>query len=733
MSLSAWLRRRRFGVRWADDSRQRGQCPNCGFSGEIPVALKLAHNSPDHPERRQATLLHCPACGVRFYDDLRAQDYSEAAMLGRGRVPFHVQQGAGLSLFLRPLAMLPNPPGARYLEIGCGYGFALDYACHWRGWRGAGVDPGQITALGAAALDVPISPRLFTPADADGSCDIVMAAETLEHVADPPGFVAMLRQALAPGGVLVLTTPDGAAIIPGASEAVLLPLLQPGLHLVLQTPQSLEGLLRRAGFAAVEVLQDGHALIAFAADHPLALRLDASALRADLRAWLLARAAQLPAASDAGIGYAGRALVECVNDADLAGAATARAILAPALRERYGIALDADLPASRLAGDLETLARAIPLNLGPILYAEAIAALLAGAPRPTLSARFAQAEAACAALNRALRELRMDDAQAADIGWTSRMEALICRAAGGDDTVARDLENLSDAPGTQGAARRAEARQRVLVALVNAGRYRTAAALAARDGLQEAHFAQQPAAAQVPISRVQADTLFALAVLDIHHLRDPASARRRFRRVQRALAPTDGTIPPPDALFWAALRGEFQAADTLGDQLAAFAALEDALAVAGTAAALPDDLAALWPARLRDGFMRHIAAGDLAAARALDQTHNVAALAASGAGIPPGELNGLRYALAALDAGPGGDGPRARAGFAALRRLLPPADPLFWPVARHELAVAARDDGEDAADLLAAAMLAETSLPPDTIPPDIAARATRGRAAGEAA
>ena len=63
-------------------------------------------------------------------------------MLGRGRVPFYVQQGAGIWLITRPLAQLRNAPASScYMEVGCGFGFGLDYAIRTKGWDGRGIDP----------------------------------------------------------------------------------------------------------------------------------------------------------------------------------------------------------------------------------------------------------------------------------------------------------------------------------------------------------------------------------------------------------------------------------------------------------------------------------------------------------------------------------------------------------------------------------------------------------------
>ena len=78
-------------------------CPNCGSVSAKPLVLTVDVQLPDNPTKR-LHLMRCPACTCRFYDDQVAPDYAEPALNDRGRVPFYVQQGAGVSLITRPLA-----------------------------------------------------------------------------------------------------------------------------------------------------------------------------------------------------------------------------------------------------------------------------------------------------------------------------------------------------------------------------------------------------------------------------------------------------------------------------------------------------------------------------------------------------------------------------------------------------------------------------------------------------
>ena len=90
-----------------------------------------------------------------------------------------------------------------------------------------------------------------------GQFDLVTNMEVLEHVADKPAFVAQLARHLAPGGLLVLSTPNrtpaSRALLVGAAELV--GAVPRGTHdwNDFVTPQELEALLAAAGLEIAEM------------------------------------------------------------------------------------------------------------------------------------------------------------------------------------------------------------------------------------------------------------------------------------------------------------------------------------------------------------------------------------------------------------------------------------------------------------------------------------------------
>jgi len=239
-------------------------------------------------------------------------------MVRRGRVPFYLQQGAGISLITTLLARTGRPAGSRLLDVGCGFGFGLDFAIRTMGWQAQGIDPARIAGLGREMLGVPIESRYLGDDEPElkSACEVVMASEVIEHVASPIGFARTLRNVLRLGGILVLTTPDAADLRPQTAPGALVGLLSPGWHLIFQTRQSLRRLLRRVGFSDIVIEKDGNSLVAYASDRPFRLETDRNVPRAAYVGYLAGRAREFAPEHDLLLGFAGRALQEAANDGD---------------------------------------------------------------------------------------------------------------------------------------------------------------------------------------------------------------------------------------------------------------------------------------------------------------------------------------------------------------------------------------------------------------------------------
>ena len=164
----------------------------------------------------------------------------------------------------------PGPPPAHLVAFVRALGHAdraLDLGCG-DGRLGAELDAGDLTAadVSAVALDrarsrlpgarmVELEPDAPLPLD-DASFDLVLCAETIEHVRDVQLFLSEIRRVLRPGGTLALSTPATLPIGPRPDP------LSP--HLRQFTRRSLSRVVKELGFEIESLRRRSGTLLAVA-------------------------------------------------------------------------------------------------------------------------------------------------------------------------------------------------------------------------------------------------------------------------------------------------------------------------------------------------------------------------------------------------------------------------------------------------------------------------------------
>ena len=101
--------------------------------------------------------------------------------------------------------------GRTALDVGCGAGLLTEPLARL-GARVSGIDASpeliDVARRHAAAMGLDIDYRAGDVQELEGRFDLITCMEVIEHVADPAAFVQALARRLAPGGLLILSTPN---------------------------------------------------------------------------------------------------------------------------------------------------------------------------------------------------------------------------------------------------------------------------------------------------------------------------------------------------------------------------------------------------------------------------------------------------------------------------------------------------------------------------------------------
>jgi SAM-dependent methyltransferase len=147
-------------------------------------------------------------------------------------------------------------PGRRLLEVGCGAGFFLK-AAERAGWQVEGIELSpEASRFAVERLALPIRRERAEDAPIEpGSFDAAVMFDVIEHLFDPRAVLTAIARALAPGGTLVISTPNVDSLsryLLGPAWAVLSPLE----HIYYFNEDSLRRLLEASGYSDVRFVKE---------------------------------------------------------------------------------------------------------------------------------------------------------------------------------------------------------------------------------------------------------------------------------------------------------------------------------------------------------------------------------------------------------------------------------------------------------------------------------------------
>ncbi len=151
-----------------------------------------------------------------------------------------------------------GPGSGRVLEIGCGLGHLLDWLAGDYDVYGTDINP---WALIEATRNVPTGRFLYLSAEdlktfPNRVFQIVIAKHVVEHLSSPERAIAEIGRVLAPGGLLLLATPNTTSLARAIKKDDWIGYQDP-THINLWSPEKWLGTIRTHEIEPIKVYSDG--------------------------------------------------------------------------------------------------------------------------------------------------------------------------------------------------------------------------------------------------------------------------------------------------------------------------------------------------------------------------------------------------------------------------------------------------------------------------------------------
>jgi SAM-dependent methyltransferase len=219
--------------------------PGVATRSEITTCL-LGCEQQLEPMYRWAPYRVCPACGAGFFAPPPRDDY-----WANGTAP-SAEQHERWTERSRQWAPSVGSRPQRVLDVGCGFGHFVRWGCA-RGWDAWGFEPDEW------AREQSVAPPERVRADLDSlphDFELITMWDVLEHADDPVEFARTLACHLAPGGRIVVCSPNFEALQLRwwwlrRSPERFMAFVRPHEHVTQFTAKGLAFALTRAGYCNV--------------------------------------------------------------------------------------------------------------------------------------------------------------------------------------------------------------------------------------------------------------------------------------------------------------------------------------------------------------------------------------------------------------------------------------------------------------------------------------------------
>lgn len=186
-------------------------CRLCGNASLEPFGvydLRISNESARAAEGMPSLLVKCTRCGVVFRDDFPAEEIADEYEEDYYKETPVLEEHVKFLYFLRWRKIRENfPSTARVLDFGCGKGYFLHLL------RSAGMEDIHGIELNRSALGFlrcrgyDVAGRI-SELDRPDPYDVISLFHVLEHLEDPKGFLAGLKDSLVDGGKLIIEVPN---------------------------------------------------------------------------------------------------------------------------------------------------------------------------------------------------------------------------------------------------------------------------------------------------------------------------------------------------------------------------------------------------------------------------------------------------------------------------------------------------------------------------------------------